>query len=119
MWLINCRFISEELHILADALDLPNPLITECGYNAPPIEAMGLICAQLHSLEYQWSLLTKYMHPQSAISEIMNETTSYINTCWAHLLSWDGHGIVSPELSENMPMHSPIWGTHLCCFTFN
>jgi len=45
MGLITRRFTSEELHILADALDLPNPLITEHGYRAPAIEAMGLICA--------------------------------------------------------------------------
>src|SRR5882724_9482515 len=97
MGLITCRFTSEELHILTDALDLPNPLITECGYHAPAIEAMGLICAKLHSPEDQWSLSTKYVCPQSVISEIMNETASYINTHWAHLLFWDNHGIVSPE----------------------
>src|SRR5882724_13563125 len=49
--LIIHRFTSEELHILADALDLPNPLITEHGYDAPEIKVMGLICAQLHSPE--------------------------------------------------------------------
>src|SRR5882724_4331612 len=97
MGLITCRFTSEELHILTDALDLPNPLITECGYHAPAIEAMGLICARLHSPEDQWSLSTKYARPQSAISEITNETASYINTRWAHLLFWDDHSVVSPE----------------------
>jgi len=45
MGLITCRFTSEEFHILADALDLHNPLITEHGYCAPAIEVMGLICA--------------------------------------------------------------------------
>src|SRR5882672_3863014 len=97
MWLINCRFISEELHILANALDLPNPLITEHGYHAALIKEMGLICAQLHSLEDQWSLLTKYVCPQSVISKIMNETASYTNTGWVHLLSWDSHSVISPE----------------------
>ena len=97
MWLINCRFTSKEFHILADALDLPNPLITEHGYHAPPIEVMDLICTQLHSPEDQWSLSTKYMCPQSVISKIMNEMASYINTCWVHLLSWDGHGVILPE----------------------
>jgi len=45
MRLITHRFTSEELHMLTDALDLPNPLITEHGYCVPVIEAMGLICA--------------------------------------------------------------------------
>src|SRR5882724_8416860 len=58
--LIIHRFTSEELHILTDALDLPNPLITERGYCAPPIEAISLICTRLCSLEDQWSLSTKY-----------------------------------------------------------
>src|SRR5882724_4249138 len=47
--LIIRRFMSEELHILADALDLLNPLITENGYCAPPIEAISLVCTQLCS----------------------------------------------------------------------
>ena len=34
----------------------------------------------------------QYVCHQSAISEIMNETS-----CWAHLLSWDNNGVVLPE----------------------
>ena len=79
--------MAEELHNLTVIVDLSNPLITVCGYHPPPIEAMGLVCAQLHSPEDQWSLSTKYVCPQSVISKITIETTSYINTCWAHLLS--------------------------------
>ena len=94
--LIDHRFTSEELHNLTNALDLPNPLITEHGYYAPPIEAMGLICIHLCSPEEQWSLSTKYVCPQSVTSQSTNNTTSYFNTHWAHLLSWDNHSIVSP-----------------------
>jgi len=96
MGLIDCRFTSEELHNLTSAFDLPNPLITEHGYHAPPIKVIGLICTPLCTPEDQQGLSTKYMCLLSMILEITNETASYINTCWAHLLSWDNHGIISP-----------------------
>src|SRR5882724_9182188 len=59
------------------------------------IEAFGLICTCLCSPEDQWSLSTKYAHLQSVISEIIDETTLYINTPWAHLLSWDDHSVIT------------------------
>ena len=34
---------------------------------------------------------------QSAISQIVNETASFINTHWDHLLRWDSEGLLSPE----------------------
>ena len=94
--LIFLRFTCEELQTLARVLQLPAPLITKCGYHATPLEALGLLCAWLRSPEDQWSLSTKYRCPQSAISEITNETADYINTRWEHLLHWDDTGVLSP-----------------------
>jgi hypothetical protein len=67
------------------------------GYRAEGLEALGLLCARLCSPEDQFSLSTKYARPQSAISEITNETAAYINTTWGHILDWDVHGLVSPD----------------------
>ena len=38
----------------------------------------------------------KYACTQSAISQIVNETASFINTCWGHLLRWESEGLLSP-----------------------
>jgi nuclease HARBI1 len=83
--------------MLARVLQIPNPLVTSAGYSAFAIECLGLLCARLRSPEDQWSLSTKYSRPQSAISEITNETASYINQRWSHLLGWDREGVVSPD----------------------
>src|SRR5882724_5792318 len=48
--LINCMFTAKVFHNLDDILDLPNSLITECGYHSLPIESMGLIFKRLHML---------------------------------------------------------------------
>jgi hypothetical protein len=82
---------------IADTLRLPNPLITKAGYHATSIKSLVLLCARLRSPEDQWSLFTKYARPQSVISEITNETATFINAQWGHLLVWDEHGILSPE----------------------
>ncbi|KAF8573138.1 hypothetical protein K439DRAFT_1399888, partial [Ramaria rubella] len=80
---------------------LPDLLITRRGYRASAVECVGLLCAHLRSLEDQWSLATKYARPQLAISEIMNETASYVNARWKHLLEWDDQGIVSPTALQS------------------
>jgi hypothetical protein len=89
--------MADELVELSDALQLPHPLITKCSYHAPTIESLGLLCARLRSPEDQWSLSVKYACPQSAISEIINETAGFIDQEWSHLLVWDGNGILSPS----------------------
>jgi hypothetical protein len=91
------RFTADEMVWIADTLRLPNPLITMARYHTTPIESLGLLCAHLRSPEDQWSLSTKYMCLQSAISEITNETTTFINAQWGHLLIWDKHGILSSK----------------------
>jgi len=54
-------------------------------------------------LEDKWSLSSKYTCPQFVISEIMNETASYINTHWP--ISFRGTIPTSSfqQLSTNMP----------------
>ncbi|KAF8585288.1 hypothetical protein K439DRAFT_1230588, partial [Ramaria rubella] len=95
------RFTAGELIMLANMMLLPDPLFTRGGYCAPAIECIGLLCAHLCSPEDQWSLATKYAHPQSAISEITSKTTSYIDSMWHHLLDWDDTGIVSPSMLQS------------------
>ncbi|KAF8589186.1 hypothetical protein K439DRAFT_1333451, partial [Ramaria rubella] len=95
------RFMAGERIMLANVMLLLDPLFTRGGYCAPAIECIGLLCARLHSLEDQWSLATKYARPQLAISEITNETTSYIDSTWHHLLDWDDTGIVSPSALQS------------------
>ncbi|KAF8582925.1 hypothetical protein K439DRAFT_1647407 [Ramaria rubella] len=89
-----------ELITLANMMLLPDPLFTKGGYRAPAIECIGLLCVHLRSLEDQWSMATKYARPQSVISEITNETASYIDSTWHHLLDWDDKGIVSPSMLQ-------------------
>ncbi|KAF8582037.1 hypothetical protein K439DRAFT_1618613 [Ramaria rubella] len=76
---------------------LLDPLITCRGYQAPAIECISLLCARLRTPNDQWSLSTKYVHLQSAISEIMNEMALFVDYTWRHLLDWDDKGVVSPE----------------------
>jgi hypothetical protein len=45
--------MADKLVELSDALQLPHPLITKCGYHAPAIESLGLLCTRLHSPEDQ------------------------------------------------------------------
>ncbi|KAF8580993.1 hypothetical protein K439DRAFT_1648025 [Ramaria rubella] len=90
-----------ELITLANVMLLPDPLLTKGGYRAPAIECIGLLCAHLHSPEDQWSLAMKYVRPQLAISEIINETVSYIELMWHHLFDWDDKGIVSPSMLQS------------------
>jgi hypothetical protein len=91
------RFTVEELQHLSALLELPHPLITRAGYRSLPLESFALLCARLRTLEDQWSLATKYARTQSAISEIINETASFVNARWGHLLRWDSDGLLRPE----------------------
>ena len=77
-------------------MDLPEPLITRTGYKSSAIESLGLLCARLRSPEDLWSLSLKYARPPSAISEITNETATFIDATWGHLLNWDHEVLVSP-----------------------
>ncbi|KAF8582429.1 hypothetical protein K439DRAFT_1647605 [Ramaria rubella] len=91
------RFTSQELQQIVDVLELPNPLITKRGYCASALESFALLCAHLRSPNTQWALVCKYNRPQSAVSEIVNETASFINNHWGHLLDWDGSGLLHPQ----------------------
>ncbi|KAF8572848.1 hypothetical protein K439DRAFT_1253412, partial [Ramaria rubella] len=80
-----------------DVLELPNPLITKCGYRASALESFALLCAHLRSPDMQWALVSKYDRLQSVVSEIINETACFINGHWGHLLDWDGSGLLHPH----------------------
>ncbi|KAF8484362.1 hypothetical protein JB92DRAFT_2575873, partial [Gautieria morchelliformis] len=87
---------AHELSHLSNLLELPGPLITRSGYRATALESLALLCAWLRSPEDLWSLATKYAQPQLAISQIVNETASFINSRWGHLLDWDHEGLLGP-----------------------
>ncbi|KAF8572976.1 hypothetical protein K439DRAFT_1376884, partial [Ramaria rubella] len=82
-------FTSQELQQITDILELANPLITKHGYCTSMRESFALLCAHLRSPNTQWALMCKYNQPQLAVLEIINETVSFINNHWGHLLDWD------------------------------
>ncbi|KAF8589260.1 hypothetical protein K439DRAFT_1645177 [Ramaria rubella] len=88
------RFTASELITLANVMLLPDPLFTRGGYRAPAIECIGLLCARLCSPE-------DHMRSPSQRSEITNETMSYIDSTWHHLLEWDDTGVVSPSTLQS------------------
>ena len=76
---MTCRFTTQELAILSEVLELPNPLITKSHYHASALKSLALLCTYLSRPDTQWMLVNKYSQTQLAISAIINETTSFIN----------------------------------------
>ena len=97
LWLCH-RFTTNELLALVAVLRIPDPLITPNCYQASALEALALTCTRLHSPEDQWTLVTKYCQPQSAISQITHEVILYINKAWGHLLQFNFNGVLSPQV---------------------
>jgi hypothetical protein len=114
---MHSRFTLDELRILSQLLELADPLITKGRYNSIPLESLCLLCARLRSPEDLWSLATKYARPPAAISQIVNETASFINSRWGRLLQWDHDGILSPEKLKGYAAALHRFGapTHTVC----
>ena len=89
--------MAHELHTLTTVLELPDSLLTSGGYHATSLESLALLCAHLQSPDTQWALVNKYTCLQSAISEIISETATFIDKCWGSLLDWDAGGLVHPQ----------------------
>lgn len=81
-----CRFYPEEIAELATALQIPDPYITRTRSSFTQIEALGLLLARFRSAGDMYDLTSRYDRPQSAISEIINELTEYLDETWKHLL---------------------------------
>ena len=77
--LMTCRYTAQELVILSEVLELPNPLITKLHYHASALESLALLCTYLCSPDTQWMLVNNYSQTQSAVSAIINKTASFIN----------------------------------------
>ena len=89
--------MAQELHTLATILELPDPLLTSGGYCVTSLKSLALLCAHLQTLDTQWAFINKYAHLQSAISEIISETATFINKHWGSFLDWDASGLVHPQ----------------------
>ncbi|KAJ3777033.1 hypothetical protein FB446DRAFT_616707, partial [Lentinula raphanica] len=80
------RFYAEEIEELARLLRIPDPFITKTRSRFSAIEALALLLARFQSPGDIYSLVLRYDHSQSAISEVVNELTVYLNDTWHHLL---------------------------------
>ena len=106
-----------ELLNVAAVLEIPDPFITTSRYRFSSLEALCLLCARLRTAGDQHDLSVKYSRSQSAISELVNELTFYLDQRWAHLLAFDPELLSPSALSEyasavhaaGAPLHT-IWG---------
>src|SRR6266404_3050352 len=85
---------------MAEALKIPNRIVTPSKYCFDGIEALGLMLAHFWSAGDQYELSMLYHRSQSAISEIVNWIVTYINTQWSHLLNFDHTHLLSPNNLE-------------------
>ncbi|KAJ3966739.1 hypothetical protein EV361DRAFT_1036723 [Lentinula raphanica] len=81
------RFYAEEIFDLAVALCIPNPFVTSSRSRFTSVEALALLMARFRSAGDMYHLvMTLYDRSQSAISEVVNELTVYLDEKWKHLL---------------------------------
>ncbi|KAE9389122.1 hypothetical protein BT96DRAFT_960100 [Gymnopus androsaceus JB14] len=79
-------FYPEEIVELLSALRIPDPFVTRTRSCFPKIEALGLLLAHFQSAGDMYDLTSCYNLSQSAISELVNELTKYLDNTWKHLL---------------------------------
>ncbi|KAJ7601663.1 hypothetical protein DFH06DRAFT_941608, partial [Mycena polygramma] len=94
------RMTAGELIRLCKAMDIPDRIRTASGHVFEGVEALALLCARFRSAGDIYELVTKYDRSQSAISEVVNYLSCYLDDRWAHLLDFDYEGILSPENLE-------------------
>ncbi|KAI0364095.1 hypothetical protein BV20DRAFT_1039587 [Pilatotrama ljubarskyi] len=83
------RMRLRELLDVAAVLKILDPFIGSNRYRFSALEALCLLCACLRSPEDQHDLFVKYLRLQSAISELVNELTFYLDSKWSHLLAFN------------------------------
>ena len=88
---------ANEIFEMADALDIPDPMITEGQYSFPAVEALCLLCArfQLGADLYLFTIL--YDRSQSSLSELINELVEFLDERWEHLLACDSDHLLHPS----------------------
>ncbi|KAE9406321.1 hypothetical protein BT96DRAFT_954974 [Gymnopus androsaceus JB14] len=121
------RFYAEEIADLATALDIPNPFITRTRSRFSPIEALGLLLARYRTAGETYLLSTQYNRSQSAISELVNELSEFIDERWKHLIEADSRNpaLSTERLAEyaqaihnaGAPL-STVWGFIDCTIRF-
>ncbi|KAJ7619953.1 hypothetical protein DFH06DRAFT_922387, partial [Mycena polygramma] len=112
------RFYADELAHLAAVLDIPEIFRTRSRYAFPRVEALALLVARFKSAGDEFDLMMKYDRTQSAISELVNELTEFLDDRWHHLLDFDSDGILAPARlreyasaihAKGAPLDS-VWG---------
>jgi hypothetical protein len=95
------RFYAEEIVELAEVLQIPDPFITKGRYRFSSIEALGILLARYKSAGAINDLVIMYDRPESAISEVVNELSTWLYEQWDHLLGFDVDGLLAPEKLES------------------
>ncbi|KAJ7764156.1 hypothetical protein DFH07DRAFT_704135, partial [Mycena maculata] len=97
------RFYAAEIVDLASALDIPDPFVTDARYRFSAVEALCLLLARYKSAGDLYDLTMLYDRSQSAISQVVNELTMWLDQRWEHLLDFDTDGVLSPD---NLAMYA-------------
>ncbi|THU99811.1 hypothetical protein K435DRAFT_818468 [Dendrothele bispora CBS 962.96] len=82
---------------IIEALDIPEFITTPSKYRFDAVEAFCLTLARFRSAGDLSDLCRIYHRSQSAISEIVNFVTLYIDNKWKHLLDFDHTHLLHPE----------------------
>jgi hypothetical protein len=88
-------FTAQELVQMADILEIPDIFITKSRHQFQAVEALALLCARFSSAADVYDLSMKHDRSQSAISEIINELSVYLDETWKHLLDFNHHHLLS------------------------
>ncbi|KAF7334803.1 DDE Tnp4 domain-containing protein [Mycena sanguinolenta] len=76
-------------------MDVPEVFRTQNRSAFTRIEALCLLLARFRSAGDQFDLSMQYNRSQSAISEVVNELTEYLDDTWSHLLDFDTNGLLT------------------------
>lgn len=91
-------FTADEIFLLIKAFDIPDFLPpTKSRYRSDAVEAFCLTLARYRTAGDEHQLAKTFLRSQSAISEIVNWVTLYINDRWSHLLDFDHSRLLSHE----------------------
>ncbi|KZP19066.1 hypothetical protein FIBSPDRAFT_893063 [Athelia psychrophila] len=94
------RVTQDELLDMAEALKIPEYIVTPSQYVFDNIEALALTLAHFRTAGDQYEMSTTYCRSQSAISEIVNYIVTFIDSRWSHLLDFDHTNLLSPHNLE-------------------
>ncbi|GLB35540.1 putative DDE superfamily endonuclease [Lyophyllum shimeji] len=89
------RLKEDEILALLEALHMPEPIIVRGGSRFSALEALCLTLARFRSSGDLYELSAKYGRAESAISEVVNWTVSWVDERWGHLLNFDHEHLLS------------------------